>query len=77
MNSLLDIIRDAFAADGEALDDDRDLRALPGWDSMAHMLFITRLEGEFQIELTGDEIVEMQSVGRIRTILRDNHGLEV
>lgn len=77
MTTLLDIIRDAFAADGEALNEDLDLRGLPGWDSMAHMLFITRLEGEFQVELTGDEIVEMQSIGRIRQILRDNHGLAV
>lgn len=77
MTSLLDIIRDAFAADGEVLGDDLDLRSLSGWDSMAHMLFITRLEGEYQIELTGDEIVEMQSVGRIKQILHTNHSVEV
>lgn len=76
MTTLLDIIRDAFAADGEALGDELDLRSLPGWDSMAHMLFITRLEGEYKIELTGDEIVEMQSVGRIKQILRENHSVE-
>jgi acyl carrier protein len=75
--NLLDIIRDAFSADGLALPDDMDLRSLEGWDSMAHMLFITKLEGEYGIELTGDEIVDMQSVGRIRQILKTNHALEV
>lgn len=73
---LLQILREAFAVEA-VVSDDLELRAMDGWDSMQHMIFITKLESEYGIELTGDEIVEMQTVGRIREILRDNHGLDV
>ncbi len=73
---LLDIICDTFNTDGPALSDDLDIRDLEEWDSLTHMLFITSLEKQFAIQLSGDDIVEMQTISNIRQILRDNHNID-
>ena len=39
------------------------------WDSMTHMFFITKLEEEYGIELTGDEIADMDTIGDIKKVL--------
>ena len=36
---------------------------------MTHMFFITKLEEAYGIELTGDEIADMQTVGDARKLL--------
>lgn len=44
------------------------------WDSLKHMGLIVALEKHYSIELSGDEIAEMTSVGAIQTILK-KHGV--
>jgi acyl carrier protein len=66
---LSKIIKESFNANTGELTDDTKLVSLPEWDSMAHMFFITKLEEEYEIELTGDEIAEMQTVGNIKKII--------
>jgi acyl carrier protein len=66
---LAKILKESFNANEAELTDDKKLMTFSEWDSMAHMFFITKLEEEYEIELTGDEIAEMQTVGNIKTIL--------
>lgn len=49
--------------------DDQSLMQLKDFDSMNHMLFVTKLEEEFGIELTGDEIVIMEKIGDVKNVL--------
>ena len=49
--------------------DDQSLMQLKDFDSMNHMLFVTKLEEEFGIELTGDEIVTMEKIGDVKNVL--------
>lgn len=39
------------------------------WDSLRHMELVISVEETFEIELTGDEIVDMTSVAAIRSVL--------
>ena len=66
---LIDIIKDAFAAEDGTFGDEVRLMSYSGWDSMAHMFFITKLEELYKVELTGDEIATMQTVGDVKRIL--------
>ena len=66
---LTDILREAFNTDQAIERDDLKLMDLEGWDSMAHMNFVLKLEEVYGIELTGDEIVDMQTVGDIKAVL--------
>ena len=60
------ILKESFNANESLLTDDTRLMSLEEWDSMAHMFFITKLEETYGIELTGDEIANMQTVGDIK-----------
>ncbi len=60
---------EASVADGLALSD------IPTWDSLAHMMLIVRLEQDYAIQFSGDEIADLHSVGDIRATLRV-HGVK-
>ncbi|MEI6265414.1 MAG: acyl carrier protein [Sphingobacteriia bacterium] len=66
---LNDLLKEAFNAQSAFITDDTKLMSFEEWDSMNHMLFITKLEESFAIELTGDEIAMMQTVGDVKKIL--------
>lgn len=66
---LEDILKDSFNVSGEELKDDVRLMSYGEWDSMNHMFFITKLEEGYSIELTGDEIADMQTVGEVKKII--------
>lgn len=66
---LNEVLKEAFDAKENQLTDDIKLTSYEDWDSMSHMVFITKLEESYGIELTGDEIAAMQTVGDIRKVL--------
>ena len=67
--SLNKILSDVFGMSQDQFLDETNIMSLPNFDSMNHMMFITELEGAFSIELTGDEIAEMVTIGEIKRIL--------
>ena len=67
--TLAEIIKDSFSLKEADQKDDVVLNTLDDWDSMAHMLFITRVEEGYEIEFTGDDILLMQSIGDIKKVL--------
>ncbi len=69
--TLADIIKESFGVKEADQNDDVVLNSLEQWESMAHMLFITRVEEVFEVEFTGDEIFAMQSIGDIKKVLRE------
>jgi acyl carrier protein len=64
------IIKESFNEDITTMNDDIRLMSFGEWDSLTHMFFITKLEETYGIELTGDEIAEMQTLGEIKKIIR-------
>ena len=66
---LFQIIGEVFNDDHDKFDDDLRLMDLDGWDSLAHMHFITRIEAEYDVELTGDDIANMQTVADVKDVL--------
>ena len=48
------------------MNDSLSLREISSWDSMSHMVLITRLEEAFSVEFTGDEIADFRSVHDVR-----------
>jgi acyl carrier protein len=69
--TLADIIKESFALKEADQKDEVVLNTLEEWESMAHMLFITRVEEVFEVEFTGDDIFAMQSIGDIKKVLRE------
>lgn len=48
------------------VNDELQLKEIAAWDSMSHMMLILQLEEAFAVELTGDQIADMKSVGDAR-----------
>ena len=70
------IFSSVFSVPEATIEDATELKSISSWDSMTHMVLITRLEEEFQVQLTGDEIADMQTVGDARRSLA-GHGAAV
>ena len=49
--------------------DDLAMQDVDAWDSLKHMELIVSIENAFGLQLSFDEIVNMQSVGNIRRAL--------
>jgi len=75
-SSLLIIIKEVFDTDDETIMEEFDLRDLEGWDSLRHMMFVARLEKEYEIVLSGDDIADMLSLASIRRILETKHNIQ-
>lgn len=53
----------------EKINDDLTMAEVESWDSLQHMNLIASLEQVFGVEFTFDEIVLMQSVSQIKSVL--------
>lgn len=73
---LTQIIARLFDLEPSGVTDETSPEVVAKWDSMQHLLLIMELEEEFQVSFTTDEVVEMLSVGTIKSALRKK-GLEV
>jgi acyl carrier protein len=70
--TLEKIFAEVFAIPENSVADTLELRQISSWDSMSHMLLITRIEEVFSVQLTGDEIADMKSVGDSRRALQSH-----
>lgn len=68
---LKKLLQESFGLKDEEYTDEQSILGLEEFDSMNHMLFITQLEEEFSIELTGDEIASMITVKDIKEVLKE------
>jgi acyl carrier protein len=63
------VLKDSFNVTESQFNDETRLINFAEWDSMTHMFFITKLEEEYGIEVSGEEIASMQTIGDIKKII--------
>lgn len=68
------ILSEVFALPESEISDELTLREIPLWDSMVHMILIVRLEDAWNIQLTGDEIADIKTVGDVRRLIAAHGG---
>ena len=72
MNEVDEVLAGALRDAVEYTDpihDDLMLSSVPGWDSLAHVLIMSDLEGRFNLHFQNEEMIEMTSIGAIREVL--------
>ncbi len=69
--TLAEIIKESFSLKEADQKDDVVLNSLDEWESMAHMLFITRVEEHLDVEFTGNDIMTMQTIGDIKKVIAE------
>lgn len=70
------LISEIFNIEVTTVNDELDFDSIPNWDSLTHMQLIIQLEETYKVQLSGDEIADMRSVGAARAALRA-HGIAV
>jgi acyl carrier protein len=69
LQKLKKIMSGVFRVPEYMISDEANMIDLPGWDSLSHMNLIIEIEHQFEIQLSGDDIAEMQSIPKIVEIL--------
>ncbi len=67
--SLEHVFAEVFSIPQEQVTDLLQLDQIASWDSLSHMMLIGRLEDEFKVQLSGDEIADLRSVADARRAL--------
>jgi acyl carrier protein len=65
------VVAEVLQVSAGTITDDLAMKDLDAWDSLKHMELIVSLEGSFDVQLTFEEIVAMQSVGEIKRVLKE------
>ena len=68
-DQLSTFLKDFFQNDSLVLTDETNFQDVPGWDSLAHVNLINALATEFEVKFSVREMMRMNSVGAIRTVL--------
>ncbi len=69
MEKLKSILGTILGIDIKDVNDGISPQNTPSWDSMNSLLIVTELERTYGIKLTIDDVMDMQSVGKIKEIL--------
>jgi acyl carrier protein len=71
--SNVDILINGFSTalgiEPSKVTDELSYNAIPEWDSTAHMILIAQIEGDFNLMLDTDDIIDMSSFAQAKHIL--------
>jgi acyl carrier protein len=67
---LKDILAKVLLIDKNAVSDDMSRKSLEEWDSMAHLMLVSEIESAFEVAMSDDNIMEVQTVADIKNILK-------
>ena len=65
------LLSEVLQMPASGITDDLTMKDVDAWDSLKHMELIVALEQSFEVQLSFDEIVAMQSVSAIKRVLRE------
>ncbi|MEP1034415.1 AMP-binding protein [Ekhidna sp.] len=71
-NRIVNVASEAFNITPDKITLNSNSQNLEGWDSLAHLDFITRLEKEFNKSFNTAEIITMNSIRRVVSILTEH-----
>ena len=69
LSDLNKLIAQVLDVSEEEIKENTNLQDISTWDSMNHMVLISKLEEKYKILFTGDEIIEMINVQSIKSFL--------
>lgn len=67
---LNDILAKVLLIDRSKISDGMSRKNAEEWDSMAHLMLVSEIESAFEVTMNDDDIMEIQTVGDIKKILK-------
>ncbi|WP_113700656.1 acyl carrier protein [Nonomuraea lactucae] len=75
LDRLRYVFRVSLGLPDDADVDDLEYRAIPQWDSLAHMALVAAIEDEFDTMIDTDEMIDMSSFAKA-VLLLEKHGAD-
>ena len=75
-DKLIEIFADELMLDPDALDGSTSPENTPAWDSLASMRLVAAIEEEFDVRLSTADIMKMQTIDIVRSVLKKK-GVEI
>lgn len=69
-NKIKEIMAEIFVCEVNEINEATTKDDLENWDSLQHLIFVSKLEQEFQISLSPEEINTMLSYNAIVSVVR-------
>ena len=66
---LKDILAKVLLIDKSKISDGMSRKNVEEWDSMAHLMLVSEIESVFEVAMSDDDIMEIQTVGDIKKTL--------
>lgn len=76
MNKLVLLLSEILEIEPELIHDDLTPEEVPTWDSFNGLMIVSRLESDFNVKFTMDEVRSVECVGDIKKHLQ-NHGVDI
>jgi long-chain acyl-CoA synthetase len=73
-NDVLSIASDSFQVPVTRLSIHDTSQTVAGWDSLAHLTFITTLEDHFKVRFNTAEVITMNSIRKATELIKTKHG---
>ena len=67
---LKDILAKVLLIDKSKISDGMSRKNVEEWDSMAHLMLVSEIESVFEVAMSDDDIMEIQTVGDIKKMLK-------
>ncbi len=75
MDRVIAIVARVFDLPPEQVSDQTERGKLEVWDSLNHLLLISEIEEELNVEFTADEVLRIKNVRDLREILAKKQGV--
>ena len=76
MDRLIELFADELMVEPSSLNDTSSPDTVDEWDSLAAMRLVAAIELAFNVKLSTNEIMRMNTLGRVREVLRSK-GVEL
>lgn len=67
---LKEIVVKVLLIDKARINDEMSREDMEEWDSMAHLMLVSEVESAFEVMMSDDDIMEIQTFGDIKKVLR-------
>jgi acyl carrier protein len=67
---LKNILMKVLLIDRNTISDNMSRKKVEEWDSMAHLMLVSEIESTFDVAMSDEDIIEIQTVGDIKRVLK-------
>jgi len=73
-NKIYQFIAETLHINIDIVNEDLGIGDIPEWDSLAHVMLLSRIEEKFGVSLDADQALDIETVGDLMDILKELTG---